>query len=127
MIYDGLSEGVCRKIVFLDVKAPQAGLNANQRLVRECIEAGRVEWAVLKLPTIPELSELSEGSPRCRTTSVHRRASSIARARPQPDPDVLQAGATAVRAPSGVNETQVRELRNVNPVGAEYVCASDRR
>ena len=48
VIFDGLDEGALRRVVFVEVKTGVADLTARERLVREVVQAGRVEWAVLR-------------------------------------------------------------------------------
>lgn len=50
VIFDGLSEGAVREIVFVEVKSGGAALNANERSVRDAVRAGRVRWAEYRLP-----------------------------------------------------------------------------
>jgi len=50
VVFDGLSDGEVRRIVFIEVKTGNAGLNARERRVRDAIEAGRVEWSELRVP-----------------------------------------------------------------------------
>lgn len=49
LIFDGLSEGRLREIVFLEVKAGNPRLNGNERMVRDAVREGRVSYEVLKL------------------------------------------------------------------------------
>lgn len=48
VIFDGLDAGALRRVVFVEVKTGVADLTARERLVREVVQAGRVEWAVLR-------------------------------------------------------------------------------
>ena len=57
IIFSGISEGRVDKIVFLDVKTGQASLNKRQRLIREAVEEGRVEFETLKLKGISRVDE----------------------------------------------------------------------
>lgn len=50
VVFDGLGAGRVDRVVFVEVKTGSAGLSARERLVRDAIEAGRVEWQVLRLP-----------------------------------------------------------------------------
>jgi predicted Holliday junction resolvase-like endonuclease len=49
VVFDGLSEGTVRRVVFLEVKTGGAGLTPRERCVREAIEAGDVEWDELRV------------------------------------------------------------------------------
>lgn len=44
IIFDGLSEGQLKEIIFLEVKTNSSSLNRNQRLIREIIKSGKVSW-----------------------------------------------------------------------------------
>ena len=44
VIFDGLCEGHVRKVVFVEVKTGTSSLSGRERLVREAIKAGNVEW-----------------------------------------------------------------------------------
>jgi predicted Holliday junction resolvase-like endonuclease len=44
VVFDGLSEGEVRRVVFVEVKTGSAELSARERRVREAVRAGRVEW-----------------------------------------------------------------------------------
>jgi predicted Holliday junction resolvase-like endonuclease len=48
VVFDGLTEGAVRRVVFVEVKTRGAKLSPRERLVREAIEAGRVEWLELR-------------------------------------------------------------------------------
>ena len=48
VVFDGLAEGQVRRVVFVEVKTRGARLTARERLVREAVEAGRVEWLELR-------------------------------------------------------------------------------
>src|SRR5881409_1546726 len=49
IVFDGLSDGEVRRVVFLEVKTGGAALTARERQVREVIEAREVAWAELRL------------------------------------------------------------------------------
>src|SRR2546429_8511886 len=52
IVFDGLSAGDVRRVVFLEVKTGASGgapLNARERQVRDVIEARQVAWAELRL------------------------------------------------------------------------------
>ena len=44
VIFDGLSEGEVRGVVFLEVKSGTGALNANEKKVRDVIQQRRVLW-----------------------------------------------------------------------------------
>ena len=50
VVFDGLSDGDLRRVVFVEVKTGNAGLSARERRVRDAIEAGWVEWTELRIP-----------------------------------------------------------------------------
>ena len=49
ILFDGLSDDRCDRVVFLEVKANDSDLTVSQRQVRDAIEAKRVEWRVLRV------------------------------------------------------------------------------
>lgn len=49
VVFDGLSDGQVRRVVFVEVKTGGADLSARERRVRDAVDAGRVEWAVLRV------------------------------------------------------------------------------
>lgn len=50
VVFDGLDEGECHRIIFVEVKTSRSSLTGRERLVREAVEAKRVEWRVMRLP-----------------------------------------------------------------------------
>jgi len=46
IVFDGLDQGTLRRVVFVEVKTGGSDLTVRERLVRDVIQAGRVEWAV---------------------------------------------------------------------------------
>ncbi len=52
IVFDGLSEGALRKIVFVEVKTGASTLSTRERLVREVVLARNVEWQQLSLPDL---------------------------------------------------------------------------
>ncbi len=50
VVFDGLSGGEVREVVFLEIKSGRSGLNAAQRRVREAVEARDVRWGVYRIP-----------------------------------------------------------------------------
>jgi len=51
VVFDGLAEGRVRRIVFVEVKTGGAGLTGRERMVREAVRAGEVEWVELRVAT----------------------------------------------------------------------------
>ncbi|HEU5305032.1 MAG TPA: Holliday junction resolvase-like protein, partial [Gemmatimonadales bacterium] len=49
VVFEGLSEGNVRRIVFLEVKTGRSGLSSRERGVRDAVQAGDVEWAELRV------------------------------------------------------------------------------
>ena len=50
IVFDGLDEGEVRRVVFVEVKTGRANLLSRERRCRDAIEAGRVEYQLLRLP-----------------------------------------------------------------------------
>ena len=48
VVFDGLSEGKDVNIVFVEVKSGKAGLNNNEKRIREAIENKRVKYMVFR-------------------------------------------------------------------------------
>jgi predicted Holliday junction resolvase-like endonuclease len=48
VVFDGLTEGRVRRIVFLEVKTGGSGLTSRERCVRDAVQAGDVEWGELR-------------------------------------------------------------------------------
>ena len=53
VVFDGLSAGEVRRVVFLEVKTGGALLTTRERQVRAVIEAREVAWAELRLTRTP--------------------------------------------------------------------------
>ena len=49
VVFDGLSEGRVRQIVFLEIKTGGSGLTTRERSVRDAVESGSVEWVELRV------------------------------------------------------------------------------
>ena len=49
VVFDGLDEGEVQRVVFVEIKTGRAGLVSRERLCRDAIEAGRVEYQLLRL------------------------------------------------------------------------------
>jgi predicted Holliday junction resolvase-like endonuclease len=48
LIFDGLSEGDLKEVVFVEVKTGKSNLNARERQVRDAIKDGRVKWQEIR-------------------------------------------------------------------------------
>ena len=53
VVFDGLDEGDLRRIVFVEVKTGVSKLTNRERLVRDAVREGRVEWAQLRAGGVP--------------------------------------------------------------------------
>lgn len=51
VVFDGLSRGELRRVVFVEVKTGGAGLSGRERQVRDAVQSGRVEWLDLRVGT----------------------------------------------------------------------------
>jgi predicted Holliday junction resolvase-like endonuclease len=51
VVFDGLAEGRVRRIVFVEVKTGGAGLTGRERMVREAVRGGEVEWVEMRVGT----------------------------------------------------------------------------
>ena len=49
VIFDGLSDGAVRRVVFVEVKTGDARVTPRERGIREAIERGAVEWMELRV------------------------------------------------------------------------------
>ena len=52
IVFDGLSDGAVRRVVFVEVKTGSSSLSARERLLRDAILHRRVEWQELQLPDL---------------------------------------------------------------------------
>jgi len=57
VVFDGLDEGDLRRIVFVEVKTGGSKLTTRERLVRDAIRGGRVEWRQIRAGDISEARE----------------------------------------------------------------------
>jgi predicted Holliday junction resolvase-like endonuclease len=48
VVFDGLSNGDVKRIVFLEVKTGRSALNPRERCVREAVQSRQVEWVELR-------------------------------------------------------------------------------
>jgi predicted Holliday junction resolvase-like endonuclease len=63
IVFDGLDDGddvECRRVVFVEVKTGKASLSKRERRVRDAVEAGRVEYQLVRLPK--DLADLVPGA-----------------------------------------------------------------
>jgi len=51
VVFDGLSEGHIRSVVFVEVKTGRSDLSERERRVRDAVKARRVEWCELRIGT----------------------------------------------------------------------------
>jgi predicted Holliday junction resolvase-like endonuclease len=58
VVFDGLDAGEVARVVFVEVKSGRGALSARERLVRDAVEARRVEWRLLRLA-----GEMAPGPP----------------------------------------------------------------
>ena len=49
VVFDGLSEGHIRSVVFVEVKTGKSDLSERERRVRDAVKARRVEWSELRI------------------------------------------------------------------------------
>jgi predicted Holliday junction resolvase-like endonuclease len=49
VVFDGLDDREVQRVVFVEIKTGKAGLVSRERLCRNAIEAGRVEYQLLRL------------------------------------------------------------------------------
>jgi predicted Holliday junction resolvase-like endonuclease len=67
VVFDGLNDGddtEVRRVVFVEVKTGKASVIKRERRVRDAIQAGRVEYQLLRLPKeIGEIASTDDGIP----------------------------------------------------------------
>ena len=68
IVFDGLDEGEVRRVVFVEVKTGKASLLSRERRCRDAIEAGRVEYQLLRLPA--EVINAEDGAPTSAFPSI---------------------------------------------------------
>ncbi len=49
VVFDGLSTGNLREIVFLEIKSGVANLNRNERMVKNCISSWNISYDILRI------------------------------------------------------------------------------
>ena len=49
IVFEGLSEGAVRRVVFLEVKTGESRVSPRERGIREAVERGAVEWMELRV------------------------------------------------------------------------------
>lgn len=52
LVFDGLSEGSLRKIVFVEVKTGSSTMSTRERQIRDAVLARKVEWQQLSMPDL---------------------------------------------------------------------------
>ncbi len=53
VVFDGLTDGDVRRVLFVEVKTGAADLSGRERRVRDAVRAGRVEWVELRAEPTP--------------------------------------------------------------------------
>lgn len=48
VVFDGLSDGEVRCIIFAEVKTGTSALNTRERRIRDAVQAGKVQWLELR-------------------------------------------------------------------------------
>lgn len=49
VVFDGLRDGECRRVVFVEVKSGKGQLSTRERWVRDAVREGRVEWREMRV------------------------------------------------------------------------------
>jgi predicted Holliday junction resolvase-like endonuclease len=49
IVFDGLSEGTVRRVVFVEVKTGDARVSPRERGIRDAVDRGAVEWMELRV------------------------------------------------------------------------------
>jgi predicted Holliday junction resolvase-like endonuclease len=72
VVFDGLDEGEVRNVVFIEVKTAKASLTKRERCVRDALEARRVQYQLLRLPSTQAALEAvaDEALPTCAGVGV---------------------------------------------------------
>lgn len=52
LVFDGLSDGAVRAVVFVEVKTGSSSMNPRERQVRDAVLEKRVEWQQLSMPDV---------------------------------------------------------------------------
>lgn len=52
IVFDGLDEGYVRNVCFVEVKTGRASMSSRERHVRAAIDAGKVSFQVVRLPSV---------------------------------------------------------------------------
>ncbi len=61
VVFDGLSDGEVKKVVFVEVKTGKSALSSRERRVRDAIEAGLTEWLEIR-PSLADEAPILETS-----------------------------------------------------------------
>ena len=88
VVFDGLSEGNVRNVVFVEVKTGLGELNGNERRVKTAISERRVVWSLFRVqdgqPDVPDgdlVTELDAEPPNKAASAPASRAALIDRGR----------------------------------------------
>ncbi|HMT01522.1 MAG TPA: Holliday junction resolvase-like protein [Candidatus Absconditabacterales bacterium] len=49
VVFDGLSQGDLKKIVFIEIKSGQSQLNQNEKMIKNIIDAKKVSYEVIRI------------------------------------------------------------------------------
>lgn len=49
LVFDGLSTGNLREIVFLEVKSWVSNLNRNERMIKNCLNSWKISYDILRI------------------------------------------------------------------------------
>lgn len=52
VIFDGLTDGHLREIIFLELKSGKSKLNANERMIRDIVDRKKVRYAEYRIDSI---------------------------------------------------------------------------
>jgi predicted Holliday junction resolvase-like endonuclease len=57
VVFDGLSEGTLRQVVFVEIKTGGSTLSTRERRVRDVVQSGRIGWEQVKIKGKPTVIE----------------------------------------------------------------------
>ncbi len=63
IVFDGLDDGDVRRVVFIEVKTGSSSLSKRERLVRDAIREGRIEWIEFRSQAVPRLPAGGDSEP----------------------------------------------------------------
>ena len=49
IVFNWLSHKDVQEIVFIEIKTGKSSLNANEKMIKKCIDAGRVRYEIIRL------------------------------------------------------------------------------